>query len=455
MDFDWLHSLENSPIFGGGAALMILGAVMAIARNIPLNIWRFFKSRMITSVEITDTDQSFGWVRQWLAEQPAMSRVRNLSAATSWGRSASIGPPSHQSHFTQDAAEIKLSPAPGIYFMRYEGRPMCVELEREESWNNGVYGFAEKIRFRFMIADRKFIHDLLGRIVNSTVKIDGGKTIGIATPVGVDWEVGRRHKIRPPESLILKDGLYDEIIADLERFYDSAQWYADRGVPHRRSLLVFGPPGTGKSTLAAVLAGHFRSGVACISLGSSNVNDHSIVRLFSSTPQRYFLLIEDVDCMFSSSDARQIKDGRITMSGLLNALDGIGLSEGRVIIMTTNHPEKLDPAMIRAGRVDRKIELGYATPDQCRRLFRWFFRDGADADVIAELADRFASHVVPDTLCMAAIQEHLLRFRDSPVEAAGSPISDVRFEKGEDGQYREVDRVSRIAGLNGHVNRVA
>ncbi len=107
------------------------------------------------------------------------------------------------------------------------------------------------------------------------------------------------------------------------------------------------------------------------------------------------------------------------MSGLLNALDGVSSREGRVLFLTTNHPEQLDPALVRPGRVDRKIELGYATPDQARRLFRWYYRDnGLSSEELCRHANRFAAYVPDGKLCMAAIQEHLLRHRRSPEGAA-------------------------------------
>jgi hypothetical protein len=76
--------------------------------------------------------------------------------------------------------------------------------------------------------------------------------------------------------------------------------------------------------------------------------------------------------------------------------------------------------MIRPGRIDRKIELGYATADQARRMFAWFFKDFPLGDAyIAGLAARFADRTEPETP-PAAIQEHLLRHRDDPTEAATS-----------------------------------
>ena len=97
-----------------------------------------------------------------------------------------------------------------------------------------------------------------------------------------------------------------------------------------------------------------------------------------------------------------------------------------MLFLTTNHPDKLDPALVRPGRVDRKVELGYATPDQARRLFLWFYRGcGPSPAELSRLADRFAAQIPARKLCMAAIQEHLLRHRHEPDAAA----HEVAFEE--------------------------
>ncbi len=90
-------------------------------------------------------------------------------------------------------------------------------------------------------------------------------------------------------------------------------------------------------------------------------------------PNATVLLIEDVDCVFKEKRETTATTG-VTLSGLLNALDGVSSREGRVLFLATNHPERLDPALVRPGRVDKKIKLGYATADQARRLFLWFYR---------------------------------------------------------------------------------
>jgi chaperone BCS1 len=172
------------------------------------------------------------------------------------------------------------------------------------------------------------------------------------------------------------------------------------------------------------VAGELKLSVAVLSLSNRLMSDDSLRVMVDDLPVATLLLIEDVDCVFKESRSTTGDTGA-TLSGLLNALDGVSSREGRVLFLTTNHPERLDPALVRPGRVDRKVELGHATPDQARRLFLWFYRDsGLHPSDLAREADRFASQVPPGKLCMAAIQEHLLRHRRAPEVAAHEVVFD-------------------------------
>ena len=109
----------------------------------------------------------------------------------------------------------------------------------------------------------------------------------------------------------------------------------------------------------------------------------------------------------------------MTLNGLLNALDSVSSREGWVLFLTTNHPGRLDPALIRPGWVDLNLELGHAVPDQAQRLFLWFYQDcGLSSCALESLVDRFAAQVPRGKIYMAAIQEHLLRHRGAPEAAA-------------------------------------
>src|SRR5207253_2725559 len=89
-----------------------------------------------------------------------------------------------------------------------------------------------------------------------------------------------------------------------------------------------------------------------------NMSDNRLGDLLAKVPERNILLLEDIDCAFVKRKRASGKEGELTFSGLLNALDGVASPEGRIVVMTTNHVDKLDPALIRPGRADVKLYFG-------------------------------------------------------------------------------------------------
>jgi chaperone BCS1 len=210
---------------------------------------------------------------------------------------------------------------------------------------------------------------------------------------------------RKLDSVVLKAGQREAIVDDLRRFFASHDRYESLGIPWRRGYLLYGPPGTGKTSLVTALASELSLNVCVLSLASPNVTDEKIGNLLATVPRRSIILIEDVDAFFqqrSKADA-QVK---VSYSGFINALDGVAAHEGSVVVLTTNHPERIDEAAIRSGRVDFRMELGRCDADQLERMFLKFFDD-------AEAARRFAAAVEPDRWSPAAVQEKLLKARDA------------------------------------------
>ncbi len=156
------------------------------------------------------------------------------------------------------------------------------------------------------------------------------------------------------------------------------------------------------------LASELHLNVCTLSLASPVVTDEKIHTLLAAVPQRALLLIEDVDAFFREREAAHAQV-RLSFSGFLNALDGVATQEGTLLFMTTNHLERLDPALIRAGRIDEQVELGHADEDQLRRLYLKFHPDPAAAAV-------FARERAGQALSPAAVQGELMkRFGTDPV----------------------------------------
>jgi mitochondrial chaperone BCS1 len=422
-----LESLEKNPIFAGGLSLMLIGSAAALMRKFPAQLWAFIERRLSISLEIADRDPAFRWVQTWLAAHPHSRRIRDLSLTTTWvstepDPTIETGPYCSQPSGPASQAKFLLSPAPGIHIMIYRRRILILTRVRHDSQNAGPKSYHESITLQIVGGTRKLVEELLAEAHASSFPASPG--VCIRTARNDCWMATSWQPRRPLESLVLADQTLEDLLEDLRDFYGSASWYADRGIPYRRGYLLHGPPGTGKTTLVLAVAGELKLSVAVLSLSNRLMSDESLRTVVDDLPVGTLLLIEDVDCAFKESRSTTSDTG-VTLSGLLNALDGVSSREGRVLFLTTNHPERLDPALVRPGRVDRKVELGYATPDQARRLFLWFYRDSelSKADLMSE-ADRFAAQVPAGKLCMAAIQEHLLRHRRAPEVAAHEVMFD-------------------------------
>uniref|UniRef100_A0A8R7QU56 AAA+ ATPase domain-containing protein n=2 Tax=Triticum urartu TaxID=4572 RepID=A0A8R7QU56_TRIUA len=161
-----------------------------------------------------------------------------------------------------------------------------------------------------------------------------------------------------------------EILDDLQMFRDSRDYYASIGKTWKRGYLLFGPPGTGKSTMIAAMANFLDYDVYDLELTSVKSNTE-LKRLFIRTKGKSIIVIEDIDCSIDltgkrsnkkkTDDGEKDKESKVTLSGVLNFIDGLWSACGgeRIIVFTTNHKENLDPALIRRGRMDMHIEMSY------------------------------------------------------------------------------------------------
>jgi len=183
---------------------------------------------------------------------------------------------------------------------------------------------------------------------------------------GGSWD--RRTDLTPRAlgSVILRDGQIEDIVTDMRLFLDCHDHYHRYGIPYHRGYLFHGPPGTGKTSLAQALAAHFGLDMFYAPLGDMD-KDVNLLHLISQVSANSVLLLEDVDIFHAATQRDDDKAG-ISLSGLLNALDGVSTPSGIITIMTTNDLAALDSALIRPGRVDRQEEIGYMDDDQVARL---------------------------------------------------------------------------------------
>ncbi|XP_042392931.1 AAA-ATPase At3g50940-like [Zingiber officinale] len=174
-------------------------------------------------------------------------------------------------------------------------------------------------------------------------------------------------------TLAMEEEMKRAVVEDLDRFVRRKEYYRKIGRAWKRGYLLYGPPGTGKSSLIAAMANFLHFDV--YDLGLSEVNSNSELRtLMMSTTNRSILVVEDIDCSMEMQQNREDRATttpaaeedreRVTLSGLLNFVDGLWSSaaDERIIVFTTNYKDRLDPALLRPGRMDMHIHMGYCTP---------------------------------------------------------------------------------------------
>src|SRR3984957_3034070 len=361
----------------GGLLLMIVGGLSVYLRAVPEKLWEWIVSQTTMMVTVTDDDAAFIWVKEWFLDQHFLKRVRRVDLDT-----------------TLRSERIAMTPAPGCHWFWYAGRPFQVWFWRTESSFERSTRRVESLTFRTIGRKQSFLKNFVGAVVRSPFNRLGVQSRLYTYNDG--WDYCEAYAPRLLESVVLQAGEKQHLVQDIANFRKARQRYLSLGVPYHRGYLFYGPPGTGKTSLVSALAAHFALSIYVINL--AEFNDRSLMKAVNQVPANSVLLFEDIDCMHGSQSREEpdlisgrngsstvaTKDNAIanivTLSGLLNVLDGFQAPSGVVFAMTTNRVEKLDTALLRPGRIDYKLFLGRASDQQKVDLYRRFFPSASEPE---------------------------------------------------------------------------
>ncbi|KAL2131569.1 hypothetical protein VTI74DRAFT_4893 [Chaetomium olivicolor] len=381
-----LDTLFTNPVFAGGIGLASLGAAAAFGRRALISGANLLRRQLLVNIEISKRDPSYNWVLAWLAQPrdnsgfiaQRLTRLRNLSITTS---TKSLSPRNIGGEEVggRTHADFRVQPGFGRHVVRHKpGVYIAVNREKAGTATTATGEPHETLTLTLLWMHRHVLAEVFTEAHALAQSFQQGKTV-VYTARKMEWAVlGKPRLKRPLGSVILDEGVKEGLVGDVKEFLKAQSWYTERGVPYRRGYLLYGPPGTGKTSFIQALAGELDYSVAMINLSEIGMTDDLLAQLLTQLPEKSILLLEDVDAALVNRRQRD-PDGysgrTVTASGLLNALDGLAAGEDRITFLTTNHIDKLDPALIRPGRVDMMVRIGEATRYQAAQMWDRYYGD--------------------------------------------------------------------------------
>lgn len=197
------------------------------------------------------------------------------------------------------------------------------------------------------------------------------------------------------DNIYLDNGIVENIKKDLDLFANSRSVYEKYGIRYKRTYLFYGPPGTGKSSLSLGISNYTKRDILSINM-SKDITDANLISLISSRPPKSIVLFEDIDCLLDDinrTEESKDKEVKISLSCILNILDGIYTPNDVIFIITTNNLDKIDGAIKRKGRTDVLLEVNKPNKNFIKKLKNKFnIETNKEIDNISQLYEEIINN---------------------------------------------------------------
>lgn len=376
-------ALSGNQFLAGMVGATLTGGALYALRQAPGKVFAALKETFSTTLVIDSDDPSYSHVSVWLSRHAAAKKARRLMMAESYD-------------YEKGRWSLQITLGQGWHVVMVEGRPLLVHRHIQEADALGKAlggGRQQRLTLTTIGRDQTALRSLISMAED---QYHGRGMVEVLFWSGGCYEVADRRRARSLDTIYLPPEQKRRLVDDLTTFVASRDEYARRGVPWRRGLFLEGPPGTGKTSLIQALAGIIGRSVYVVNLNTLG-GDNDLIRAVNQVGWDGVLVIEDIDAIKVTHDrtaapspapsgnlvaipGAEAQPRGITLSGLLNAIDGLTAREGRIMFMTSNHPDSLDAALVRPGRVDRREHIGLLNAPEAYAMFRAYRPDAPDGE---------------------------------------------------------------------------
>jgi hypothetical protein len=377
--WEFVKQQLNSNQFSQGALVAgLVGIVLTWGKSIPGRIWHGIKKLATIEMRYNSDSPDYEAISRFITQKIVKDTFsRNFVFQTEIAFD-------HED-WKEVAKHRGLTIGYGTHFGVYKGRPVLVHRFVDESANTS--NFKEHTVVTFLTRSKATVYRFSEEIARAAgSNVDTFESVPVYVNSEKHWDKMGKLPLRQIESVFTAGNAGQKVIDAIREFERSKAEHHRLGLPHHMGIMLYGDPGCGKSSLIHAVASETQRSIYYLNLGSVEA-DKQLMKLLSGSYNwsKSILAIEDIDAAGVKVN-RDGEDGEeskspISLSALLNVLDGILCPDGLVVIATTNHHDRLDPALTRPGRFDHTIELGKLGHADFTRMARMFNRDPADFNV--------------------------------------------------------------------------